>query len=294
MSNKTDGKKALEAGDFTAAEEKLLKALKFHPDDSELWWAMMLCKSGLRSDAELCERVKADFARAASAGENPPETPFGTSYCKNALRYETGGKKRGFIKKLYDDLSDMWFSVRGKKLHAPVPREKKLPDVEKILTGIAYGAIALIAVGVWLVCYALIVWKVWALWTGFAIIVASALTAFILMRVLKKYGVESERPTTALFTVIVLSALALLTVGIIRRYRLIIIMASVVIAIAAAIGLYKLFSSKSAAKKNSGAGIKSTRDPHELYKSAQKNKNVKSSDSLSEKAENNDFQDDFD
>ncbi|MCH5350613.1 MAG: hypothetical protein J1F39_01415 [Clostridiales bacterium] len=290
MSNKTEGKKALEAGDFTLAEEKLIKALEFHPDDSELWWAMMLCKSELRSDAELRASVTAEFKRAAEAGEGIPKPPFDTPYCKNALRYETDGRKRKFIQKLYDELNELWFSVRGKNPSLRAPREKKLPDIGKILIGFEYGAIALIAVGVWLVCYALLVYKVWALWTGFAVLVVFALAAFILVRVMGKFGVKTDNASVALFTVIVLSALSLLTVGILRKYQMVIIMASVVLAIAAAIGIYRLFARKKTAPNKSD-----TRDPNELARRARgETKQKHSGGKPAEKGEGNEYQDEFD
>lgn len=283
MSNKTEGKKALEAGDFALAEDKLIKALDYHPDDSELWWAMMLCKSKLSSDAELSAFVISEYKRAAENGESAPKTPLDTSYCKNALRYETDGRIRKKVQRIYDEVNELWLSVRGKSLSLRAPREKKLPDIGKILSVVEYVSIAMIAVGVWFVCYALLIYKVWALWTGFAVLVAFALAAFILVRVMNKLGVKTDNVSVALFTVIVLSALSLLVVGILRKYQMVVIMASVVLAIAAAIGLYKLFTRKKSPPRKS-----STRDPDELIK---RSRGAKEKQTDNEKKGDNEYED---
>ncbi len=296
MSNKTDGKKALEAGDFITAEEKLIKALEVRPDDSELWWAMMLAKSELKNDSELAVSVKNDFARAAKSGDGVPTTPFDTVYCKNALRYATDGKRRAFIKNLYAELNAVWLAARGKKMKPPVPRERKLPDIANIFLGIEYAAIGLMVIGVWLLCFSLLMREEWALWTGFALLVVFALAAFIMMRVLKKTGVDASAPSVVLFTSIILSALALLIVGIFRGYDLISIMAGVVLAVAAAYGLYKLLARKKAFAHNRGkAENAGTRDPYELGRRAAKDKNNNRSGAKKpEKAVEDEYKDDFD
>lgn len=297
MSNKTDGKKALEAGDYLTAEQKILKALDNHPDDSELWWSMMLIKSGFKNDAELASAVRDRFAAAAENGGGVPETPFDTNYCRNALRYEEGGRKRTFIKNLYAELNAIWLAARGKKLKAPIPREKKIPDVASIFTAVEYAVVFLMVIGVWLVCYALLTYKTWALWTGFALVVVFALAAFILLRVLKKVGGGTGSVTVVLFTAIVLSALALLIVGVYCGYALITVMAGVVLAIAAAFGLYKLFARRRArfsGEEETKNGNRPTRDPYELTRRANKNKTVKSSGGPLGKEVKDEYKDEFD
>ena len=114
MSNLTDGKKALAAGEFDAAEKKLLKALDKRPDDSRLWWALFLCRRQCRDDGELSASLAAEFERAADDGERPPRLPFDDTACKNALAFDRDGRNRSVVEKIQNELSELWQAKRGK------------------------------------------------------------------------------------------------------------------------------------------------------------------------------------
>lgn len=187
MSNLTDGKKALAAGNFSTAEKKLLKALDKHPDDGELWWAVMLCKFGYRNDGELESAVKAQFRECARSGEKAPSTPFESSYCKNALAYERGTRRREFVERLNGELAELWRAERGTtvKMTKPKPRRKPV-DKCAVMRGCMYAAIALATVGGMLGGYSVYAQSRWAMYVGFitfmVFAVVSAALRYVVMR----------------------------------------------------------------------------------------------------------------
>ena len=133
MSNLTDGKNALAAGDFATAEIKLGKALDTHPDDGELE-----------------EKLFAEFTDAARKGAPEPPLPFNDAYCQNALRYEKGTKRRDFVQSLVGRLDGIWIAARGRSIKSvrmpkrSAPKARKKRDVKSILT-YALSSAALVA-----------------------------------------------------------------------------------------------------------------------------------------------------
>lgn len=189
MSNLTDGKKALAAGDFGVAEKKLYKALDNHPDDGELWWAIMLCKYGYRNDGELADAVRMKFVDCARAGIKPPQTALDSTYCKNALNFEKGTKRREFVERLNAELSELWQQERGTKikLFAPKPKRKAVGKLE-IMRAFMFTAIALLAVGGLIGVYSIYAESRWAMYVGFILFIICAITAAGLRIAIKRAG----------------------------------------------------------------------------------------------------------
>ena len=214
MSNLTDGKRALSAGDFEVAEKKLFKALDYHPDDGELWWAVMLCKYGFRNDGELIESVKADFSECARSGKKPPQTPFDSTYCKNALSYEKGTRRREFVEKLNAELSELWQQERGTslKLSAPRPKRKAVGKVE-IMRGFMFAAMALLAVGGIIGVYSIYAESRWAMYVGFILFIVCAIAAAGLRLAVKRAGGDVRYTLLIIVVIFAFTCVAVLVGG---------------------------------------------------------------------------------
>ncbi len=233
------------AGEFAVAEKKLFKALDNRPDDSELWWMLMLCKCGLRNDGELVDAVKAKYESAADTPDAPPpQTPFDTSYCKNALKYATTPKRREFVERVMSELSEIWQSKRGKPLKTPKTKVKPSVkcDVSKI---VLYAALAIAAVGGGLGAYALFAHVTWALWTGFILLILFSAAAFgARSRLVKK----SHAPLIADILFIAMFAAvgtAITVAGAAVGSTSILILGIALLALAALLGVYRGLSGKS-------------------------------------------------
>lgn len=186
MSNYTDGKRSLAAGEFDAAEQKLLKALDRRPDDGGLWWALFLCKQRCRDDGELRSSLAAEFERAADGGLPPPELPFDTTPCKNALGFDRDGRHRKFVGELHKELSDLWLSKRGRPLKGYKPAgEYRSRQRGAALGAATYLFAALAAFGAGLIVYGVSAAARWALWTGAVLFVLSTAAAVAVRHALK-------------------------------------------------------------------------------------------------------------
>ncbi len=259
MSNLTDGKKALAAGEFDVAEKKLIKALDRRPDDSELWWALMLCKFGFRNDAELESAVKAKYERAAENGDAPPPTPFDTSYCKNALKYAASSKRRDFVERVSAELNALWQSKRGKTLKAPKTDIKTFTVRDKFRAAL-YTAITASAVGGGMGAYAIFEHETWALWTGFIILIVFSMTAFFIRRhLVKKYGEQLKLADILFISMFAAVGIAVLVSGAVVGSRSVLILGIAVLVLAALLGGYRIIASKpprSAAARKSGVNAR--------------------------------------
>ena len=264
MSNLTDGKKALVAGDFATAEKKLIKALDHRPDDSELWWSLMLCKCGFKTDAELETAVKAKY-ESADADDPPPPTPFDTSYCKNALKYATNSKRKDFVERVSAELSDIWQAKGGKALKAPKTNIKTYTRRDYL--GIAtYASTCVAAIGSGLAAYALFEHATWALWTGFALLIVFAAAAFVLRSFFFKAGGNPKAADIALIAVIAATGVVVLVAGIVIGSKSVIILAAAILVLAALIGCYRFLGGRktnakgTARKKTKGQNTKAAYD----------------------------------
>ncbi|MDE7464222.1 MAG: heme biosynthesis HemY N-terminal domain-containing protein [Clostridiales bacterium] len=242
VSNLTDGKKALAAGDFATAEKKLIKALDHRPDDGELWWSLMLCKCGFKSDEELETAVKAKY-ESADADAPPPPTPFDTSYCKNALKYGASPKHKDFVERVSAELSDIRQAKGGKALKAPKTNIKTYSKRDYI--GIAtYASTGVAAVGSALAAYALFEHATWALWTGFALLIFFALAAFILRSFFVKSGGSAKAADISLVALFAATGVVILVAGIVIGSKSVIILAVAVMLLAALIGGYRFLGGR--------------------------------------------------
>lgn len=227
MSNLTEGKKALADGEFVKAENKLLKALDNRPDDSELWWSLMLCKFRFKSDDELKAELCARYESAAKSGEAAPESPFDSQYCKNALRYAINTKRRGFIDGVNAELSAIWERERGKPLHIKKTPDYKPPkhiDYKKIVKPIAY---AFAAAGAVLMVFALFLAVSTALTAG-AIVFYVFATIGSCMNYLQKREARGAR-AALVSRVIIFIGLDVLVLGIFYGVTLAIWLSAVVV-----------------------------------------------------------------
>ena len=188
MSNFTDGKNYLAAGDFTSAAGKLEKALDAHPADGRIWWALMLCKAECKTEAELEKKLIREYTAAAESNGKPPENPVNGAYGKNALRYAPSDKYQSFATALNVKLGEIWQSYGGKPLKTgrEIKREQvrssKRGGANKSTSGgttvIAFYAIVaaatvcgvLASVGIGVASKGL-------LWTGFALFAALLIVA---------------------------------------------------------------------------------------------------------------------
>lgn len=214
MSNLTDGKKALAAGEFDAAEKKLLKALDKRPDDSRLWWALFLCRRQCRDDGELSASLAAEFERAADGGERPPHLPFDDTACKNALAFDRDGRNRSVVEQIQNELSELWQAKRGKPLKARRTASAYRPvDRASVLGGASYLIVLAVAVGAALIVYAVSTAARWALWTGAAVFVTSTVAMLAVRFLLKRAGGENKLAFGLTLGVYGVFAFALVIVG---------------------------------------------------------------------------------
>ncbi len=298
MSNYTDGKKALSVGDFSKAEAKLFKALDNRPDDGELWWAVMLCKCRCRNDDELISSLKASFTAAARENRPVPSTPFESTYCKNALRFERGGKRLEFVSSLNAELSEIWAAECGKPLKVKPP--KKVKNIKSAHDGIgkaeiykylAYGAGGVSAVGGVLAVYSIFALARWALWSGFIVFLVFAAASIVFRRLAKRAGGNAKYALALVVGVFAAVCVGLLVAGIVRHNRDVIIFSAsvlVIIVMACSFNLtYKKFASRAVNGNNREKS--STRDPIEL--ASRGNQNLKKSN---ERTVDNEYKDDYD
>lgn len=250
MSNYTDGKKALAAGEFDVAQKKLVKALDNRPDDSELWWLLMLCKFGFRNDDELKTAVRAKYEQAAETDAQPPQTPFDTSYCKNALKYATTQKRSEFVSNFCAELSEIWKQKRGKALKAPktAVKPRAAHDVSKILL---YVFIALAFASGAIGAYALFSHTTWALWTGFISLIVFSAAAFIVRsRVAKRKGVPIFADI-AFISVFAALGVAVIVAGAVIDSNSVLILGIAVLVLAALIAVYRFVGGRTKDKAQS-------------------------------------------
>lgn len=239
MSNLTEGKKALAAGEFDVAEKKLIKALDHRPDDSELWWALMLCKCAFKNDDELVAAVKQKYEIAADEGLSPPPTPFDTSYCKNALKYATSTKRRDFVDKLSGELSDIWEKKRGKALKAPKTNIKARSKKDNLAVA-AYSCVGIAAVGGGIAAYAIFAHATWALWTGFGLLIMFIMAAFILRSRLKKSSGSLNAIDVAMIIMFIAMGVAFMVGGLKRDMNSVVILSIAVLVTAILVGGYRI------------------------------------------------------
>lgn len=242
------------AGEFAVAEKKLIKALDHRPDDSELWWSLMLCKCGFRNDAELEAGVKSKYESAADRELPPPPTPFDTSYCKNALKYATSTRRRDFVDRVSSELSDIWLEKRGKALKAPKTKVKAKPRQKRDNLSIAmYTTIALSAIGGVLGAYAVFDHATWALWTGYIAFIVFAVAAFILRMRYVKSGGSAMIPDLMFAVMFMAVAIVILIAGVVVGSRSVIILAVAILVLAVLVGGYRFMCNRSD-KKSAASG----------------------------------------
>ena len=227
------------AGEFDVAEKKLIKALDHRPDDSELWWSLMLCKCGFKNDDELVSAVKQKYESAADEGLAPPPTPFDTSYCKNALKYATSTKRRDFVDRVSGDLSDIWQKKRGKTLRAPKTNIKTRSKKDYIRAA-TFLSIAVAAVGGGISAYAIFEHATWALWTGFALLIMFTMAALILRMKFTKSGGTIKIIDITMILMFIAVGVALMVAGFTVGNRSIIILAIAILVLAILIGGYRI------------------------------------------------------
>lgn len=241
------------AGDFALAEKKLLKALDRRPDDGELWWSLMLCKCGIKSDGELESAVKQKYESAE--GNNPPPTPFDTSYCKNALKYSVSPKRKEFVERVSAELSEIWQAKGGKALKAPRTNVKTFTRRDCLGVTVS-AATAVAAVGGALGAYAVFEHATWALWTGFALLILFSFAAFFLRGAYVKHGGAHKIVDIALVAVFAATGAALLAAGVYIGSRSVIMLAAAILVMAALVAGYRFIGG---GKRKDESGKRSAR-----------------------------------
>ncbi len=311
MSNYTDGKKALSVGDFAKAEAKLFKALDNRPDDGELWWSVMLCKNHCRNDDELISSLKASFAAAAREGGTAPSTPFESTYCKNALRFERGQKRKDFVSALNAELSEIWAAERGRPLKVKPPKTvKKVKSANggigkaEIFRCLTYAAGGVSAVGGALAVYSIFALARRALWSGFVVFLVFAVMSVVFRRFTVRAGGNAKYALPLIVGVFAAVCVGLLIAGIVRHNRDVIIFSAsvlVIIVMASAFRLtYNKFASR-AVTRDKHAGDP-TRDPIELasrgaqsnIKGSKNSKDFQGSEKSKMRTVDNEYKDDYD
>lgn len=306
MSNLTDGKKALAAGEFATAEKKLLKALDLKPDDSELWWCLMLCRYGYTDDAALTAGLKAEFIKAADAGDNIPETPFDSTYCKNALLYSRDGKRRAFTERVNAELSELWREKTGRAVVLKV-KEQKLVTRADVLSRCCYAAIAPAAIGAVMTVFGAFTVKLWAAVLGAVLTVAGLVVMLLLRYKARKAGKTPKGVFAAMFTVLAFICIGLYVSGLItaNAHALRAAFAALVITAIAACALLFMrtrrrarethASARTASAKRGGQGKKAAYDRSYFSAATADERSVKKAakKSLTE-VKKNEYQDTFD
>ncbi len=230
MSNLTDGKKALAAGDFSTAEKKLLKALDRRPDDGELWWTLMLCKCECRNDGELEKSVKAQFVECARSGGKAPSTPFESTYCKNALAYETGTRRREFVKKINAELFELWRAERGTGLKTAAVKPKRKPvDKCAVIRGCMYAAIAAATVGGMLGVYSVYAQSRWAMYVGFITFIVFAVASAALRYAVIRTGGNAKGALPLMISVFAFVCVSVLIGGLTTDNRIVVFISAAVL-----------------------------------------------------------------
>lgn len=261
MSNLTDGKTALAAGKFTTAENKLNRALDAHPDNGEIWWALMLCRAECKNDAELKTKLVASFTDAAKSGAPQPATPLDTPYGKNALRYakgESGQKRREYVNALVAELDEIWQAERGGKLKI---REVKAARTRRknfsASAAIVYALLSLCFVLGGLSAYGAFAGLAWLLWTGLGVFVAfEAIAVWIIYRAGRA---EKKIPAAVplAITAGVVFGIAVFATAFAANNRAALIAAAIIICIAAAVAAFVLMpAKKNGGRKSAAAEVK--------------------------------------
>lgn len=240
MSNLTDGKKALAAGKFAIAETKLIKALDAKPDDSELWWCLMLCRSGYSCDAALVEGLKEKVENAAKEGGKFPDTPFSSPYCQNALKYAADGKRRAFIDRVNAELTELWREKTGKTV-ALKTKEKKLAEKHVVYSRFCYAVLALAAVGAVVTVYGVLKNAVLITAVGAILFAAGIATDTVLRFLAKRAGKAPKGVLVADVALVTVTGIALLVVGMFGGSAATVRVASVMIVGAAVVAATMLF-----------------------------------------------------
>lgn len=254
MSNMTDGKKALAAGEFDTAEKKLYKALEKRPDDSELWWCMMLCKCRFKNDDELEAGVKQKFAEAASAGKSVPPTPFDTTYCKNALSYATSTRRRDFVDRVNAELSELWREKSGKAYRPAKITQKRIYTQSDFLRVATYVAIALAAVGAGLAVFGVYDVSSVPLWAGFIVFILMSVTAAGLWYFTKRAGGDAKYAVGILTAVFFAACAALLFVGWITANKPVVQISAAMVVIVALVGIVRMAFKRRRGKTDRSGG----------------------------------------
>lgn len=261
MSNMTDGKKALAAGDFELARKKLTKALDNRPNDGELWWALMLCKYGWKNDEEMECDLTEQFTRAARSGAAAPSTPFDSAYCKNALAYSVGNKRRDMVARINSKLSGIWQEERGKKLRLTEPKVKQNRSGTISLYAVfTYLILLSEAVGAGVAAYGVYFYATTAQAIGLTVFAACAAGWLIIGRVSNGKG-EKVKGAYALGTaVLLLGGIALATVGFAASSRVALIFAAIAVCAAALAVTVKFTLPRGNGAKNGDTGGKKKHD----------------------------------
>ncbi len=231
-------------GDFALARKKLMKALDNRPDDGDLWWAVMLCNCGFRTDSELEAAVKEKFTAAAEGNEPAPPSPFDTSYCKNALMFAKNTKHRDFVDRVNAELSEIWLQKRGRSLKLSRVKVKKPMSRAGVLRCLTYAASGISAVGGVLAVYAIFAHATWALWSGFSILIAFTAAAVILRAYAQRYGTVPAFSAGLLIIMYTLVGTGLIIAGAVVSMKSVVILGAATVIAAAFIGLYRTLGGK--------------------------------------------------
>lgn len=237
MSNFTDGKKALASGDFELAQDKFTKAMDVRAHDSELWWAVMLCKFKWRNDDELYAAVKQKFRAAAESGQSRPSTPFETSYCKNALLFDKTGRRAEFIEQLMREVAAEWLSIRGKPLKLTIKSARSSADRLNVCTIIAF-TVAII--GAVLAVVGIMIASKPLFWVGIGVFIAFAVVTTGLRFAVKKAGGNIRAAGALIIILAAMLCIVMLVIGLFYAVTTLVIIATVVLVIIAVGGAFNM------------------------------------------------------
>ena len=291
MSNLTDGKAALAAGKFTTAENKFNRALDAHPDDGEIWWALMLCRAECRNDAEFSSKLKTAFTAAARNGAPQPATPLDTPYGKNALRYakgESGQKRREYVSALTAELNTIWQTERGDKLkfkNVKTVKQAK-PKRSSAAAVTVYALIGLCFVLGGVSAYAAFAKTTWLFWVGTGVFVACEAAAVWLIYRSSSNGIKIAAAIPLAIIAGLTFGIAVFATAFAVNDRVALIAAAVAICLAAAIAAFKLLP----AKKERGQARRARGGNKEPTEMAEKKERPK----LERDKKADDYSDDFD
>lgn len=234
MSNMTDGKKALAAGDFELARKKLTKALDGRPNDGELWWALMLCKYRWKNDGEMETELEAQFIRAARSGAPAPSTPFDSVYCKNALAYSASTKRRDTVARINAKLSGIWEEERGKKLKLTEHKVKaSRSGTLNIAAIVTYLILIVEVIGAGVAVCGVYVYVKWAQILGLTVFAACAVAWAVAGRMSANKGAKVKGAYALGAVVLLVGGIALASVGFATANRAALISAAIAVCAAA-------------------------------------------------------------